>query len=213
MTDQIQPWPVLKQGSRGHPVPALQYLLRGRGHLLTVDGIFGPKTEAAVEGFQTADQIRVDGIVGPQTWSALIIVVATGSTGDAVRGVQEEFRFRDLSGVPGQGLAVDGVFGPKTGRRCAASSKRSGSPPTASSARLPGGPSSAGCCRPDPLGRPLELGRGGAERAGRRNPARRPTRARPAPASAALCAITRLAPLRSDQTDDPKAGSALCGAV
>jgi peptidoglycan hydrolase-like protein with peptidoglycan-binding domain len=41
-------------------------------------------------------------------------VVATGSTGDAVRGVQEEFRFRDLSGVPGQGLAVDGVFGPKT---------------------------------------------------------------------------------------------------
>jgi peptidoglycan hydrolase-like protein with peptidoglycan-binding domain len=114
MTDQIQPWPQLKQGSRGHPVPALQYLLRARGHLLTVDGIFGPKTEAAVEGFQTADQIRVDGIVGPQTWNALVIVVATGSTGDAVRGVQEEFRFRDLSGVPGQGLAVDGVFGPKT---------------------------------------------------------------------------------------------------
>jgi peptidoglycan hydrolase-like protein with peptidoglycan-binding domain len=114
MTDQIQPWPLLKQGSQGHPVPALQYLLRARGHLLTVDGIFGPKTEAAVEDFQTADQIRVDGIVGPQTWSALVIVVATGSTGDAVRGVQEEFRFRDLSGVPGQGLAVDGVFGPKT---------------------------------------------------------------------------------------------------
>ena len=114
MTEQIQPWPLLKQGSRGHPVPALQYLLRARGHLLTVDGIFGPKTEAAVEGFQTADQIRVDGIVGPQTWSALVIVVATSSTGDAVRGVQEEFRFRDLSGIPGQGLAVDGVFGPKT---------------------------------------------------------------------------------------------------
>ena len=114
MSDQIQPWPLLKQGSRGHPVPALQYLLRARGHLLTVDGNFGPKTEAAVEGFQTADQIKVDGIVGPQTWSALVIVVAAGSTGDAVRGVQEEFRFRDLSGVAGQGLAVDGVFGPKT---------------------------------------------------------------------------------------------------
>lgn len=114
MSDQIQPWPLLKQGSRGHPVPALQYLLRARGHLLTVDGNFGPKTEAAVEGFQTADQIKVDGVVGPQTWGALIIVVASGSTGDAVRGVQEEFRFRNLSGEPGRGLAVDGVFGPRT---------------------------------------------------------------------------------------------------
>lgn len=114
MSDQIQPWPVLRRGGQGHPVPALQYLLRDRGHHVTVDGIFGPKTEAAVEGFQSADQIRVDGIVGPQTWGALIIVVATGSTGDAVRGVQEEFQFRNLSGDPGRGLAVDGVFGAKT---------------------------------------------------------------------------------------------------
>ena len=79
-----------------------------------MDGNFGPKTEAAVQGFQTADQIQVDGVVGPQTWGALIIVVASGSTGDAVRGVQEEFRFRNLSGEPGRGLAVDGVFGPRT---------------------------------------------------------------------------------------------------
>ena len=114
MSDQIQPWPVLKRGSQGHPVPALQYLLRDRGHHVTVDGIIGPKTEAAVERFQSADQIGVDGIVGPQTWGALIIVVATGSTGDAVRGVQEEFQFRNLSGDPGRALAVDGVFGPKT---------------------------------------------------------------------------------------------------
>jgi peptidoglycan hydrolase-like protein with peptidoglycan-binding domain len=54
MSDQIQPWPLLKQGSQGHPVPALQYLLRDRGHHMTVDGIFGPKTEAAVEQFQIA---------------------------------------------------------------------------------------------------------------------------------------------------------------
>ena len=114
MTDQIQPWPLLKQGSRDHPVPALQYLLRARGHLLTVDGIFGPKTETAVEQFQIADQLHVDGIVGPQTWGALVIVLARGSTGDAVRGLQEEFRFREQSGGPGHGLAVDGIFGPKT---------------------------------------------------------------------------------------------------
>ena len=135
MSDQIQPWPLVKRGSQGHPVPALQYLLRARGHPVTVDGIFGPKTEAAVRGFQTADQITVDGIVGPQTWSALIIVVASGSTGDAVRGVQEEFQFRNLSGDPGQGLTVDGVSGPRPGPRCAASSRRSGLPSMASSAR------------------------------------------------------------------------------
>jgi peptidoglycan hydrolase-like protein with peptidoglycan-binding domain len=114
MSDQIQLWPLLKQGSQGHPVPALQYLLRDRGHHVTVDGIFGPKTEAAVEQLQIADQLRVDGIVGPQTWGALIIVLARGSTGDAVRALQEEFRFRDLSGDPGRALAVDGVFGPRT---------------------------------------------------------------------------------------------------
>ena len=114
MSDQIQLWPLLKQGSQGHPVPALQYLLRDRGHHVTVDGIFGPKTEAAVEQFQIADQLRVDGIVGPQTWGALIIVLARGSTGDAVRALQEEFRFRDLSGDPDRALAVDGVFGPRT---------------------------------------------------------------------------------------------------
>ena len=114
MSDQIQPWPMLKRGGQGHPVPALQYLLRDRGHHVTVDGIFGPKTEAAVEGFQSADQIRVDGIVGPQTWGALIIVVATGSTGDAVRGVQEEFQFRNESGDPNKGVQVDGIFGPQT---------------------------------------------------------------------------------------------------
>ena len=98
MSDQIQPWPLVKRGSQGHPVPALQYLLRDRGHHVTVDGIFGPKTEAAVEQFQTADQLHVDGIVGPQTWGALIIVLARGSTGDAVRGLQEEFEpeFSDI---------------------------------------------------------------------------------------------------------------------
>jgi murein L,D-transpeptidase YcbB/YkuD len=114
MSDLIQPWPLVKRSSQGHPVPALQYLLRDRGHHVTVDGIFGPKTEAAVEQFQTADQLHVDGIVGPQTWGALVIVLARGSTGDAVRGLQEEFRFRDQSGGQGHPLAVDGIFGPQT---------------------------------------------------------------------------------------------------
>ena len=114
MSDPIQPWPLVQQGSKEHPVRTLQYLLRARGHAVTVDGIFGPKTAAAVRAFQNAKHLTADGIVGPKTWSALILQVSEGSTGDAVRGVQEEFQYRNLSGDPSKGLQVDGIFGPKT---------------------------------------------------------------------------------------------------
>jgi peptidoglycan hydrolase-like protein with peptidoglycan-binding domain len=52
--------------------------------------------------------------VGSHTWSALIITVRQGDRGDAVRGVQEEFQFRNGSGDPRKGLQVDGIFGPRT---------------------------------------------------------------------------------------------------
>ncbi len=92
----------------------LQYVLRARGHDVAVDGIFGPATDAAVRAFQQQEGLAADGIVGPATWPALIITVRQGSQGDAVRGVQEEFQFRNLSGDPGTGLQVDGIFGPAT---------------------------------------------------------------------------------------------------
>ena len=101
-------------GRPAHPVQTLQYLLRAHGRTLAVDGIFGPSTDAAVRAFQQQKGLAVDGIVGPVTWSALIITVRQGSKGDAVRGVQEEFQFRNLSGDPSKGLQVDGIFGPKT---------------------------------------------------------------------------------------------------
>jgi peptidoglycan hydrolase-like protein with peptidoglycan-binding domain len=112
-TTNVQPWPLVRQGDRDHPVRTLQRLLRQRGHSVVVDGIFGPKTDAAVRAFQTAAHLAVDGIVGPQTWGALIVTVRRGSHGEAVKGVQEEAAFRDLSGNP-PSLAIDGIFGPKT---------------------------------------------------------------------------------------------------
>lgn len=60
--------PILRNGSKGDPVRELQNLLRG----LTVDGIFGPRTEAAVREFQRQAGIAADGIVGPITWGKLL---------------------------------------------------------------------------------------------------------------------------------------------
>jgi peptidoglycan hydrolase-like protein with peptidoglycan-binding domain len=114
MPGTISPWPVVKSGHPEHPVKTLQHLLRARGHTLPVDGVFGPATDAAVRSFQSSRSLLVDGIVGPQTWAALVIRVKKGSSGDAVRGVQEEFQFRNLSGDPGLGIQVDGVFGSQT---------------------------------------------------------------------------------------------------
>lgn len=114
MSDPIQPFPLVEDGDKNHPVQTLQHLLRARKGTVTVDGIFGPRTEAAVRIFQKGKGLTVDGRVGPATWGALVIQVSPGSTGDAVRGVQEEFQFRNLSGDPGKGVQVDGVFGPKT---------------------------------------------------------------------------------------------------
>ena len=111
----IQPWPLIHQDDQAHPVPALQYLLRAHGHAIAVDGIFGPATEAAARAFQQQKGLSVDGIVGPQTWSALIATVQEGSRGDAVRGVQEEIRYRtDGSGDPDTAFQIDGIFGLKT---------------------------------------------------------------------------------------------------
>jgi len=114
MAGSIQPFPLVRSGDRDHPVRTLQYLLRAHNHPVTVDGIFGAKTDAAVRAFQMDNHLSVDGLVGPATWAELIVVVRRGSQGDAVKGVQEEFQFRNLSGDPGRGPQIDGVFGPET---------------------------------------------------------------------------------------------------
>lgn len=107
-------WPSQQAGSQHEPVQAVQYLLRAHGHLVAVDGIFGPVTTGAVRAFQTAKQLTADGIVGNRTWPALVITVQRGSTGDAVRGIQDQARYRTGGSGEGPGFAIDGIYGPKT---------------------------------------------------------------------------------------------------
>jgi|SRR6185312_2254165 len=69
--------PTLRVGSDGSVVSRLQTALNnGRGDfspdtdpILAVDGIFGPKTAAAVTGTQQLGGIPADGVVGLQTWA------------------------------------------------------------------------------------------------------------------------------------------------
>jgi peptidoglycan hydrolase-like protein with peptidoglycan-binding domain len=113
-TDPIAPWPLVRRGDMIFPVRPLQQLLRARNHPVSVDGIFGPNTEAAVKSFQQSRGLGADGIVGPQTWPKLVVQIKKGSTGDAVRALQEVMKFHDQSNGEGPGVQIDGVFGPRT---------------------------------------------------------------------------------------------------
>lgn len=75
-TTPTQPSPstthrTLRRGDTGDDVTQLQKLLINQGYSLTPDGVFGPKTEAAVRDFQRSVGLTVDGVVGQNTWQAL----------------------------------------------------------------------------------------------------------------------------------------------
>lgn len=63
--------PTLRKGSKGLYVTELQEMLKKRGYTLKTDGIFGTKTEEAVEAFQADNGLVVDGVVGSKTWGKL----------------------------------------------------------------------------------------------------------------------------------------------
>ena len=59
---------MLRNGSSGDEVAQLQKRLAAAGFDPgSADGIFGPKTEAALKAFQEASGLAVDGIAGPAT--------------------------------------------------------------------------------------------------------------------------------------------------
>ena len=71
-----QTWPHLivevRRGASGDAVRAAQTQLNAYGAGLSVDGQFGPATDAAVRGYQSSHGLAVDGLVGPRTWQSLV---------------------------------------------------------------------------------------------------------------------------------------------
>lgn len=75
-------------GSTGNNVLTLQSELVHLGYSVgQLDGIFGPKTLAAVETFQRNDQLQVDGIAGQLTQEALENLQTTSSISNKISSI------------------------------------------------------------------------------------------------------------------------------
>ena len=95
---------LLKDGSRGELVKALQTRLNEQGYGAgNADGIFGSNTEKAVKALQSASGLTADGKVGKNTWTAL--VGTGGASGSAPVPTSahfklSEFKCKDGTAVP-----------------------------------------------------------------------------------------------------------------
>ncbi|MEO1210270.1 MAG: peptidoglycan-binding protein [Cyanobacteria bacterium J06638_20] len=96
----------------GEDVREVQEALFKAGAPLTIDGVFGPMTQQAVEWFQRLNNLAVDGIVNDRTRSFLfqrsLHLTTPYMRGEDVRTVQASLHQRCFD------VDVDGVFGPGT---------------------------------------------------------------------------------------------------
>ena len=129
---------VLKQGDIGLAVNKMQaylYLFQERGLIQTrnfQDGVYGPRTAAAVKEFQRYAGLSQDGIIGNNTWDAIVnklrelgivtnipvasdrFFLSSGATGIAVFKMQEYLN--EIAAVNScmRPIPIDGMYGPRT---------------------------------------------------------------------------------------------------
>ena len=129
---------VLKQGSTGSEVEQVQFWLSTLAQYessipsVTVDGVYGSGTAAAVRAFQRLYGLTVDGIVGRTTWTELYdqfrsiqsdngtpnaypgTALRQGSSGQNVRLVQFWLKIARTVYSSLNNVTVDGIFGSST---------------------------------------------------------------------------------------------------
>jgi len=84
---------LLKKGDNNEQVRQLQVKLG-----IDAVGNFGPKTEAAVKAFQSANGLTADGIVGPATWAKIMDSTPAAPAAAPVSIPPSEFKLAALKG-------------------------------------------------------------------------------------------------------------------
>ena len=140
-TPNAYPGTPLRQGSRGQSVRLVQFWLKIARTVytslrsVTVDGVFGEATTAAVKRFQSYFGLTSDGVVGRTTWQKLYEVyndiankllsanlrpgeypglLRRGSTGTAVRELQFYLYLMSAYEPSIPAVSIDGSFGAAT---------------------------------------------------------------------------------------------------
>ena len=158
------PGKLIRVGSTGPEVVVIQTELNriGRNYpaipkIPVVDGVFGPKTEAAVRKFQQIFNLQVDGIVGSATWYALVRLYTAvlslselksegqqftdidwdypealrpGDRGEDVRRLQYMLAVLSAFITKIPRIEVDGIYGPATRNAVLAAQRDFGLPQT-----------------------------------------------------------------------------------
>lgn len=124
-------YPDLRLGSRGRHVRAAECLLIERGFdRVRAGGALGATAQSAVNRLKSSLDLRTDGVLGLHTWTALLSTgsqprLERGSDGGPVRRLQ-----RALTAALERTVAVDGAFGPDTGRALRSYARTRGLPVT-----------------------------------------------------------------------------------
>ena len=111
--------PTYRKGSAGGTVKQIQTILNASGAGLTVDGIFGAKTESALKTWQAAHGLTADGIAGPKTQAAMCIDQGSDAPEKAPESAQEQPQSGDeassiwcyLMGKINNACGVAGIMG------------------------------------------------------------------------------------------------------